>query len=194
MIGTRENTAGSWRPSISSQVDLKNVLALLKEFKQKKGRKVELILLGGLALHHYGMKGRATIDVDAEVKGDLQALMSFFQSKGIPSDLGEDISRWSLVSLPEGYRKRSLTIYKDHALCVKVLHPVDLVISKLRRFTDEDIEDALFVAKKFNVSAKQLESAKNKVLARSPKDTILFRFKKNVDFFIVKLLQQTRAR
>ena len=178
-----------WRPSISSQVKLENILALLKEFTQKKRRRTEIILLGGLALHHYGMKDRATIDVDAEVKGNLRDLISFFQSKGIPSDLGEDISRWSLVSMPKGYRKRSWVIYEDRLLRVKVLHPVDFIISKLRRFTDEDIEDALFVAKKFNVKAKQLVKVKNEVLARSPKDAVLFRFNKNADFFINELLQ-----
>lgn len=50
-----------------SQVDLPKIILLLKQFVAERGSHLDLTLLGGLALAHYGMRDRATIDVDAEV-------------------------------------------------------------------------------------------------------------------------------
>ena len=170
-----------------SPVKLKDVLELLKEFCRLEKRKLEVIVLGGLALHHYGMPGRATRDLDAEVAGDIESLTSFLKSRGVPCDLGEDVSRWSIVSLPSGYRKRAQKIYRDKLLVVKVLHPADFIIAKLRRFTEQDISDALFIAKKYKVSGRELAGARKDAISNSPKDTSLRTFDKNVSWFIEKL-------
>ena len=171
-----------------SPVELDAVLDLLKKYCKKEGLKVQIILLGGLALHHYGMKDRATRDIDAEVRGNIDRLTAYLKAKGIPSDLGEDISRWSVVSLPSGYRKRAKTIWRDKFLEVKVLHPADFIIAKLRRFTEQDIEDALFVAGKYGIKAGGLLKAMKDAVAHSPKDSSLASFQKSVRWFISKYL------
>ncbi len=159
----------------------------MKEYAGIRNVKTEVILLGGVALHYYGMIHRATLDVNAEIKGEINPLKNFLKSKGVPADLGEDISRWSLISLPAGYRRRAVTIYKDKKTTLKVLSPLDLVIAKLRRFTEQDITDALFVANKFKISAAQIEKAKNSALKSSPQDTALSIFEKNVVYFIQQI-------
>ena len=131
-----------------SQIDFKRVIGLLKDFTQGKKASLELILIGGLALHFYGKKDRATADVDAEVKGDLEALFLFLKEHHIPSDLSEDFSGWSVIAMPPGYQGRARTVYEDPLLKIKILSPPDFIVAKLRRFTEEDIEDALFVAGK----------------------------------------------
>jgi hypothetical protein len=113
---------------------------------------------------------------------------AYLKAKGIPSDLGEDVSRWSVVSLPSGYRKRAKTIFRDKFLNVKVLHPADFIISKLRRFTDQDIQDALFVTEKYGIKAGDILKAMKDAVQHSPKDSSLAGFQKNVRWFITKHL------
>lgn len=68
-------------------VDLKSVIEMLNIYSEKEKRPLRVILLGGLALHYYGMKDRSTIDMDAEIEGDLESLFHFLKARKIPSDL-----------------------------------------------------------------------------------------------------------
>lgn len=171
-----------------SQVDLDRVIELLKEFAHLKKGRLQLILVGALALQHYGMRERATFDLDAEVSGDLEGLFQFLKDRQIPADLGEDISGWSVIAMPPGYRDRTVTLYEDAHLEVKALSPLDLIIAKLRRFTEEDIQDALFVAGKYHIRAEAIERAADEAIQSSAKDTALFLFKKNVQLFVQKVI------
>lgn len=170
-----------------SQVDLERVIEILKEFAWTMEKSLEIILLGGLALQYYGMENRATIDIDAEIKGDIEGVFNFLKSHNIPADIGENISGWSVVAMPPGYRERGIEIYGDEFLTVNVLAPLDFVIAKLRRFTEEDIEDALFVARKYNIRIEEIEKKAEEAIRNSPKDTALFVFRKNIGIFISKL-------
>ncbi|HCJ67759.1 MAG TPA: hypothetical protein DHV62_10725 [Elusimicrobia bacterium] len=170
-----------------SQVNFKQIIALLEEFTLKTRNKLEVILAGGLAIQYYGMQKRATVDLDAEVKGDIENLISFLKSKGIPADLGENISRWSVIDLVPGYRKRALPLKKNKLLTVKVLSPIDIIISKLGRFTEQDIKDALFVTRKFRIKPQDIQNAADKAIANSPRDTVLFLFKKNIKIFLKEI-------
>lgn len=167
-----------------SQLKLKKVISLFQEFVKQNKIRLEIILVGGLAAQYYGMKKRVTVDVDAEVNGEIEKLISFLKRKGIPADLSEDISRWSVISLPPGYKERAITVMKGKFLTVKVLNPLDFVIAKLRRFTEDDFEDALFVTKKFKLKFKDIQKTAQEAIKDSPKDTALFLFKKNLFFFL----------
>ena len=169
-----------------SQVELKRVIELLKEFTRADKNRLQVILLGGLALQYYGMKNRATVDIDAEVRGDIEGVFNFLRSNNIPADIGENVSGWSVVGMPPGYRERVIGIYNDELLQVNVLHPLDFVIAKLRRFTEEDIEDALFVVKKYNIRGEEIETLAETAIQNSPKDTALFVFRRNIDIFVSK--------
>jgi len=169
-------------------LDLTEIVELLKEFTREKNKALGIILIGGLALHHYGLRERKTVDIDAEVNGDVEGLFRFLKSKKIPSDIGENISGWSVINLPPLYRKRALPIYNDKLLTVKVLHPLDFIVAKLRRCTDEDLEDALFVARKFGLKKDDIRKSANNAIKNSPVDTALFIFRKNVDLFLEKMI------
>ena len=173
-----------------SPVALDHVIALLKEFTSERQRPLEMILLGGLALQHYGNRDRITVDVDAEVKGDLEGVLQFLRAHHVPADLGEDISGWSVVAMPPGYRDRAMTIHQSTLLVVKVLDPVDFVIAKLRRFTEEDIEDALFVVKKYKIASPDVEQSAGEAVRHSIKDTALFLFQGNVRLFLERMRKE----
>ncbi|MBI4743987.1 MAG: hypothetical protein HY776_04110 [Actinobacteria bacterium] len=163
------------------------MISLLKEFTHNQKNELEIILVGGLALAYYGMENRATVDIDAEIEGDVSGLFNFLKSRNIPADIGENISGWSVIAMPPGYRERALTIDKDELLTVKVLSPVDFIIAKLRRFTEEDLADALFVAKRFDIKPADVQKAAESAIKGSPKDTALFVFRRNVGLFIEEM-------
>lgn len=170
-----------------SQLNLEKIISLLKEFTHDQKSELEIILIGGLALAYYGMEDRATIDIDAEIKGDVDSLFNFLKSKNIPSDIGEDMSGWSVIAMPSGYRERALTVEKDELLTVKILSPLDFIVAKLRRFTEEDLEDALFVAKRFDIKPEDVQKAADSAIKNSPKDTALFVFRGNIELFIKRM-------
>ncbi|TAJ98474.1 MAG: hypothetical protein EPO39_18180 [Candidatus Manganitrophaceae bacterium] len=173
-----------------SQVDLDRVISLLKEFAHQKKGRLRLILVGALALQYYGMRDRATIDLDAEVSGDLEGLFQFLRAHRIPADLGENISGWSVIAMPSGYRDRAVTLYQDAYLEVKALSPLDLIIAKLRRFTEEDIHDALFVVGKYGIRSDEIVRAAEEAIQNSAKDTALFLFRRNVELFVGKVKEK----
>ncbi|MBI5399482.1 hypothetical protein HZB07_02540 [Candidatus Saganbacteria bacterium] len=170
-----------------SQLNLSKIIKLLKKFTQESRTSLEIIIIGGLALSHYGLKGRSTVDIDGETKGDLDSLSNFLKSRKIPFSLGENISNWGIVSLSPGYRLRAVPIFTDQDLIVKVLDPVDFIIAKIRRFSEIDIKDALYVAKKFKIKPEVISRAAGEAIGNSPKDTALFIFKKNLALFIKML-------
>ncbi len=169
-----------------SQLDPRSVIEALKTYAAQKKTPLRVILVDGPALHYYGMENRSTIDMDAEIEGDMEGVFGFLKSRNIPSDLSENISGWSVVAMPEGYRDRVTQVFRSEYLEVNVLSPSDFVISKLRRFSEEDIEDALFVVNKYGLKKEEIAHSAKSAIEGSVKDTTLFLFQKNVDLFIKK--------
>lgn len=170
-------------------IDLDRATALLREFVRERRQPLSVLLIGGLALHHYGLSDRVTADLDAEVRGDIEALLGFLRARGLPADLGENISAWSVVAMPPGYRERSSAILTEPLLELRVLSPADFVIAKLRRFTEEDIRDALFVARKFNLVPAEIRRLADTAIVASLKDTALFAFRTNLQLFLDRLAE-----
>ncbi len=163
------------------------LVALLDEYVRDTGRPVDLLLVGGLALRECGAADRVTQGVGGELVGDLDPLVEFLRRHGVPADLGENISGWSVVAMPPGYRDRASVLLKQPGLCIRLLDPVDFVIAKLRRGTDLDLEDAEYVARRFRLTHEAIRKAAEAAVAASPKDTALFLFRKTVDVFCARL-------
>ena len=164
-----------------------HVIALLKDYTRQTGATVEVLLVGALALQAYGYHDRLTRDVDAEVVGSVEALAGFFSRHQLPADLTENFSGWSIVAMPPGYRERATDLVRQDRLRVRLLAPVDFVISKLRRGTDLDLDDASFVTTRFGITADHVRQAAKAAVAASPQDTALFLFRKTVDLFCQSL-------
>lgn len=166
-------------PTITTE----RLIDLLSEYVREQGRSVDLLLVGALALQAYGWRDRPTQDVDGEVAGPLEPLVTFLMAHGVPADLSEDISGWSIVSMPPGYRDRTTDLVARPNLRIRLLAPVDFVIAKLRRGTDLDLEDAAFVVKRFGLTPTSIQAAAETAIAASRQDTALFLFRKTVDLF-----------
>ena len=109
-------------------------------------------MVGALALQAYGYHDRLTRDMDAEVVGSIEALTEFLNRHGIPADLTANFSGWSVVAMPPGYRDRATDLVHQSNIRVRLLSPIDFVISKLRRGTDLDLQDATFVVSRFHLT------------------------------------------
>ena len=173
-----------------SALTLDHILALFEEYVRQTGQRLDVLLIGRLALYAYGSSEAQTDDVDAELKQDVERVGAFLKQHGIPSNLSENISGWSIVSLPPGYRDRAKALHERENLYVAVLEPADFIISKLRRGTDQDFADAEFVAHRYGVTPQAIQDAADAALAASPKDTALFVFRKAVVLFLQRLAQQ----
>jgi len=172
-----------------SPIDLDALKTLLREYVTQSQQAVELILIGGLALQAYGVHDRVTVDVDGELAGELEPLLEFLRSRQVPADLGENISGWSVVAMPPGYRDRTSVWHEAGKLRIKLLHPVDFVIAKLRRGTEQDLEDAQEVAVRFHLTSTEIQVAADSAIQASPKDSALFTFRKTVELFRLRLSQ-----
>jgi hypothetical protein len=170
-----------------SLLNLDAIKALLSEYVTQQHQAVELILIGGLALQAYGVHDRVTVDMDGELVGALEPLLEFLRSRQVPADLGENISGWSVVAMPPGYRDRTSVWHEDGGLRIRLLHPVDFVIAKLRRGTDQDLDDAQEIVRRFHLPSADIYAAANSSILASPKDTALFIFQKTVDLFCQRI-------
>lgn len=160
---------------------------LFREYVDQTGNVVDLVLIGGMAMLAYGHPSRATIDVDGELRDGVRALKEFLSRHNIPANLGQSLSRWSVVAMPPGYRDRATVMIDEPGVRISLLAPVDFIVSKLRRGTEEDLADARWIAERFHVSAHQVGTAAEAALAASLEDTALFLFERTVDRFCQSL-------
>ena len=93
----------------------------------------------------YDHPSRATTDVDGELREGVRTLKEFLSGHDIPPNLGQSLSGWSVTAMPPGYRERATAFINEPGLRVTLLAPVDFIIAKLRRGTDEDLEDAAWI-------------------------------------------------
>lgn len=168
-------------------ITAERLASLLAEYVRQTGASVDILLVGGLALQAYGYADRSTQDVDGEMVGNLEPLAEFLRRQGVPADLGENMSGWSVVAMPPGYRERASVWLEQPGLRLRLLHPTDFIIAKLRRGTDLDLEDAGYVARRFGVTAQTVQDAAGAAIAASPKDTAQFLFRKTVELFCARL-------
>jgi len=178
------------RPFDLQPLTLNQIVQDLAEYYRQTGNAVDLLLIGGLALQAYGYAERVTIDVDGELVGELDPLMTFLQQRQIPADLGENISGWSIVAMPPGYRERTSVWYEEPGMRLRLLAPVDFILAKLRRGTDQDLDDAEYVATQYEVSPAVVQASADSAIKASPQDTALFLFKKTVENFCQRKISE----
>lgn len=85
--------------------------------------------------------------------------------------------------MPPGYRDRATVLIDDPGVRITLLAPVDFIISKLRRGTEDDLADASWIVARFRISAQQVQTASEAALTASLEDTALFLFERTVNRF-----------
>ncbi len=151
----------------------------LERLGEIPGRK---ILVGGAALPFYGVT-RGTLDIDLEVEvsspEELEKVRNVLERAGIAADVTADFEGWGMIPLPEGFRDR-LETTQIHGLYV--LEPVDYIFSKLRRGTEQDIEDCLAVIQARGIAPDAIRQRMKRL--RLPVDPISHWFKRTFEQFM----------
>jgi len=164
---------------------MRQIYERLAEELSRRGLKARIIAVGRSALELYGIESEYTQDIDFELIADEETwkeINTVIGKLGIRADYGEDFDRWSVVPMPEGYRERIRCVIKQGEVEVCVLDPIDYVIAKLRRGTEEDEKDAIAVVRKFNLKKENIE--KRLELIKPIKDIEFFLFKKRTERFL----------
>ena len=89
--------------------------------------------------------------------------------------------------LPSDYLEKSLEIKTFEHIALQALHPVDIVVTKIGRLNDKDIQDIESCIKGFNLSKKQIEERAANVEYAG--DDNLYKY--NLDFVLKKFFNDT---
>lgn len=147
------------------------------------------ILFGGASLLFYGIS-RGTKDVDVElINGTTEQALNtekLLNSANIPNDVTNNSSGWGMIPLPKGYQDRAIQTELKN---IKVLNPLDFVLSKMRRGTEIDQKDCLAVCKAQKVSGKEI--SKHLELVDLPSDPASQLFIKRLKFLTDAMEKKT---
>lgn len=125
-------------------------------------RPVDVYLAGGMAVHLY-TAGRVTTDVDAEFVGRIflpsDVMVEVVLEDGTPQVIYLDSNYNSTFALMhENYREDALPVELGVSqFRLHVLSPVDLAVSKVARFADNDKEDIAALVRLGLVTADEIE-------------------------------------
>ena len=136
-----------------------DLLSYLGEIDLHLNQKVTLVAVGGTAMTLYGLK-ESTRDVDfcALTKTDQDLILSI--DKKITKPFRLDLFREGyifILQLPEDYVAKSkpfTTNFKN--LSLRLLSPIDLIITKASRLNERDLEDIKSLVSKKRINKKKL--------------------------------------
>jgi len=146
------------------------LLGFLEEVEEVLGRRIVLVAAGGTAMTLYGLKP-STIDVDftgpAEDVGlfvkAVKRVQPGFRVDAWPN--GQVFSQF----LPSDYLDRSRRIKVLRKIELRALAPVDIVVTKIGRLDERDLDDIKACVKRFRLGkgaivrrARQVEYAGNR--------------------------------
>lgn len=129
--------------------------AFLADVDQSLSEPVELNYVGGFVLTAvYGMRSTADIDYIAVVPQ--QAIEDLERIAGRDSALAKKHKVWlqlvGVADYPENYDSRLTTLPLGlKKLTLRTFDPYDLILSKLTRNSDKDMEDVRALAQKLNL-------------------------------------------
>ena len=145
--------------------------ALFRQLEERLDlqRPVDVVLAGGMAVHLY-TGNRVTTDVDAEFGARLylpaDLMVEVMLEDGTPQVVYLDTNYNSTFALMhEDYLQDALPLALGlKHLHVYVLSPLDLAVSKIARFADNDKEDIAALASRGLITAEALERRANEAL------------------------------
>ncbi len=133
-----------------------NLIEWLKRIDNKLNRNITLTAVGGTALVLLNLK-ESTIDVDFDIKKEDYDLFKKLSEGEFKVDLFIDGYIFS-EQLPENYVKLSENYGEAEFkhITLKILDPIDLVITKSARYNARDDEDIALLAKSFKIDKAEL--------------------------------------
>lgn len=140
-------------------LDNSKLLDFLSEIDKELTRKITVVAVGGTVMTLLKAKA-STRDVDFTIPSEFY---DDFQNALKIVTHGFEVQCWHdgavfITMLPEDYLKKSSIIKtKMKNLELRALHPIDIVVTKISRLNDRDIEDIESCIKKFHLKKKEIE-------------------------------------
>jgi hypothetical protein len=121
-------------------------------------QKITLVAVGGTAMTLLDLK-TSTVDMDFTIPSNDKPVFDKALanvSHGFKIDVWSDGLVFSQI-LPADYLEKSIRIISFEHILLRALHPIDIVVTKIGRLEQRDIQDIEACIKKFNISRKQIE-------------------------------------
>jgi hypothetical protein len=140
-------------------IDKDTLLDLLAEVDKALTKKMSIVAVGGTAMTLLDLK-QSTIDIDFNaLKDDVTELRRAFNS--IPHGFRVDLFVEGMIFsqlLPDDYLEKCIPVKVKFAhIHLFALHPVDIVVTKIGRLNERDVEDIKSCVKKFKLARKDVE-------------------------------------
>ena len=150
--------------------------------------KIRVILTGAAAGILMG-GNRPSIDIDFGIECDKKYLPGIEAGikkasgiAGIAVNFSEDIDGWSEITFLD--YKRHTRPYKTFGpIEVSILSPAYWSIGKFTRYLDPDVDDLVKVLRSNLVAPAELAKVLGRALAKSPRSTASFTFRRHVEHF-----------
>jgi hypothetical protein len=126
----------------STELDKRILFNLLKYFDEEAKQKITLVGVGGTAMTLLDLKV-STMDIDFTLPRDDKPEFDRIRTV-IPHGFKIDVYTDGDVfcnRLPNDYLERSTEIANFNKIVLRALHPVDVVVTKIGRLNEKDIQD-----------------------------------------------------
>jgi hypothetical protein len=139
-------------------LDKRVLIDFLSTLDDEINGKITIVAAGGTAMTLLDLKP-STIDIDFTIPSEDRhefgkALTSM--PHGFKVDVWSDGQIFSQI-LPNDYLKKSIEIVSLKHILLRALHPVDIIVTKIGRLDEKDLQDIEACIEKFHISKIQVE-------------------------------------
>ena len=138
-------------------LDKEVLFNLLKNFDEEAKEKITLVAVGGTAMTLLDIKV-STLDVDFTVPRNDKPEFDRVRNS-IPHGFKIDVYVDGSVfcnTLPDDYLDRSSEIRNFNKIFLRALHPVDIVVTKIGRLSDRDVQDIEACISRCNIKKEEI--------------------------------------
>lgn len=171
------------------QCDKTALLDFLSVLDEDLTKKITLIAAGGTAMTLLDLK-TSTIDIDFTIPGSDRAEFERALKNNPP---GYRVDRWTdgcvfCQTLPRDYLEKSIKIKEFNHISLRALQPLDIIVTKIGRLNDRDMQDIEACIQKANVSEAEIRERALMVVQTyvGPEDDYLYHLNLVLDKFFKK--------
>lgn len=139
-------------------LDKSALIDFLSTLDEEINREITIVAVGGTAMTLLNLKP-STIDIDFTMpRSDRVEFERALANvpHGFKIDLWSDGMVFTQI-LPDDYLKKSIEIVNFQHTRLKALHPIDIVVTKIGRLDQRDLQDIETCIEKFHIRKIQIE-------------------------------------
>jgi hypothetical protein len=135
------------------------LLEFLEVINEDFTRRITLVSAGGTAMTLLDLKS-STIDIDFTIPAADRVEFKQVLKNNPP---GYRVDRWTdgqiyCQKLPKDYLEKSIRIKEFSRILLRALHPLDIVVTKIGRLNQRDIQDIEACIREFKISKAEIKA------------------------------------